>query len=139
MTWQIYALLAAVAAGATAVLTKIGAAGVPPTTVVAIRTAIVFGFVVVVTLIGGEHRSWSRLSIRTLTFLTLSAVATGLSWIAYVRALQLGPVSGVAAIDKLGLTFAAVFAVIWLGEPLTWRLAVGVTLMVAGAVLMIRP
>ena len=71
-------------------------------------------------------------------FLLLSGCATGLSWLAYFRALQLGPVSGVAPIDKLSLPLTVAFAAFFLDEPLSWRLVLGVTLMAAGALLTIR-
>jgi transporter family protein len=138
MTWQLYALLAAIAGGATAVLTKVGAAGVPPNTGVAIRTAVVFIFALSLVFMSGEGRAWPRLSTRAAVFLGLSAIATGVSWLAYFRALQLGPVSGVAPIDKLSLVFAIVLAAAWLGEPLSGRTIIGVTLMVAGALLTLR-
>lgn len=138
MTWQLYALLAAVAGGATAVLTKMGAAGVPPNTGVAIRTAVVFVFAVSLVVASGEGRAWPRMSTRAVVFLVLSAIATGVSWLAYFRALQLGPVSGVAPIDKLSLVFAIGFAAVWLGEPVSGRTVTGVILIVAGALLTMR-
>jgi transporter family protein len=70
---------------------------------------------------------------RTLAFLALSGIATGLSWICYFRALQLGEVSRVAPIDKLSVVFAIVLAGLFLRERLTWQQAVGGTLIVAGS------
>jgi bacterial/archaeal transporter family protein len=75
------------------------------------------------------------ISRRTLTFLTLSGLATGVSWLAYFRALQMAPASWVAPIDKLSLPFTIVLAALWLREPLTWQVAVGVALMAMGALL----
>ena len=138
MTWQTYALLAALAGGATAVLTKLGAESVPPNTGVAIRTAVVFLFALSLVFVSGEGRAWPKMSTRSIVFLVLSAVATGISWLAYFRALQLGPVSGVAPLDKLSLVFAVAFAAAWLGEPLTVRTVIGVMLMVAGALMTLR-
>jgi transporter family protein len=77
-------------------------------------------------------------SRRSLVFLTLSGVATGISWLAYFRALQLGPASRVAPIDKLSLPLTLVLAFLVLGEPMSWRLVLGVALMAAGAMLTIR-
>jgi transporter family protein len=71
-------------------------------------------------------------------FLVLSGLATGLSWLAYYRALQLGPASRVAPIDKLSIAFTVMLAVPVLGEPLTLRVALGVGLMIAGALLTLR-
>lgn len=73
-----------------------------------------------------------------MVFLVLSGVATGLSWLAYFRALQLAPASRVAPIDKLSLAFTIALAVVVLREPLSWRLAVGAALMVAGALLTLK-
>ena len=139
MTWHTYALIAAVTGGAAAVLIKAGAAPVPATTVVLFRTAIILVFSMVAAVWAGEHRSWRALPLRALGFLALSAVATGLSWLAYVRGVQVGPVAGVSSIDRLGLIFAVLFAAVWLGEAVTWRMAAGVLLMIAGALLVVRP
>jgi transporter family protein len=82
-----------------------------------------------------EQRAIGGMSRRTLIFLVLSGMATGASWLAYFRALQMAPASWVAPIDKLSLPFTIVLAVLWLREPLTWQVAAGVTLMVIGALL----
>jgi bacterial/archaeal transporter family protein len=76
---------------------------------------------------------WFAVGQRALLFLVLSGVATGLSWLCYFRALQLAPASRVALIDKLSVAFAIVLGVAVLGEPLTWRIALGGVLIVAGA------
>jgi len=68
--------------------------------------------------------------------LVLSGIATGLSWLCYYRALQLGPASRVAPVDKLSVALVLVFAVVFLGEPFTWKVAVGGSLVVAGVVLL---
>jgi transporter family protein len=70
-------------------------------------------------------------------FLVLSGLATGAAWFAYYRALQLGPASRVAPIDKLSLPLTILLATVWLGEPLSWRLGAGVVLMTMGALLTI--
>ena len=75
--------------------------------------------------------------MKAWTFLILSGVATGLSWICYYRALGLGPVSKVAAIDKLSVAFAIVLGIIFLGENLTWQLALGAGLIIMGAVVIL--
>ena len=71
-------------------------------------------------------------AIKPLTFLVLSGVATGLSWLCYYRALQLAPASLVAPIDKLSVAMAIALGILVLGEPLTWRLALGGGLIVGG-------
>jgi transporter family protein len=83
----------------------------------------------------GEYHSLPELRGRPLRFLCLSGVATGLSWLAYFRALQLAPASRVAPIDKLSLALTIALAALFLGEPISWKLALGAALMVAGALL----
>lgn len=133
MSWLGYALIAAAAAAATAILSKLGVEGVPSNLATAIRTLFV-GAVAWLLVVGlGEHRSAGELSRRTLMFLGLSGVATAVSWLAYFRALQMAPASWVAPVDKLSLPFTIVLAAVFLREPLTWQLGVGVSLMVVGA------
>ena len=135
MTWIGYAVMSAIAAALTAIFAKIGVEGVPSNLATAIRTVVILVFAWAITLGLGEHRALSTLSRRTLTFLVLSALATGVSWLAYYRALQLGPASRVAPIDKMSLPLTLIFAAIFLGETMTWRLMAGVALMTAGALI----
>lgn len=137
MTWLVYAGISAVAAAATAILAKIGVEGVPSTLATAIRTAVVLVFAWAIVFSLGEHRSLATVSRRSLTFLFLSGLATGVSWLAYFRALQLGPASRVAPIDKLSLPLTIVLAALVLGEAVGWKVAVGVALMTVGALLTI--
>lgn len=134
-SWLVFALLSAAFAGATAILAKLGVEGVPSNLATALRTAVVLAFAWAIVLATGELREIPKLSARTLMFLAASGVATGLSWLAYFRALQLGPASRVAPVDKLSLAFTIALATLFLGEPLTWRLALGAALMVAGSLL----
>ncbi|GMU06297.1 MULTISPECIES: EamA family transporter [Corallococcus] len=138
MTWWMYALLSAVFAALTAVLAKVGVEGVPSTLATALRTVVVLVFAWSIALARGEQHALPSLSRRTLLFLTLSGVATGLSWLAYFRALQLGPASRVAPIDKLSLALTVTFAVLILKEPMSWRLGLGVALIVAGTLLTLK-
>ena len=103
MPWWVFAFGSAVAAAATAILAKIGVEGVPSNLATAVRTAIVLVFAWAIVLLRGEQQALSSLRGRPLLFLALSGVATGLSWLAYFRALQLAPASKVAPIDKLSL------------------------------------
>ena len=135
--WLVYALISAAAAGATAILAKLGVRDVPSNLATAIRTVVVLVFAWGIALGGGEQRVLSSLSLRTYGFLAASGIATGVSWLAYFRALQLGPASRVAPIDKLSLPIAVVLAVLLLGEPITWRVGLGVALMVVGSLLTI--
>ena len=138
MSWQAYALLSAIAAGATAVLAKLGVEGVPSNLATAIRTIVILALAWAIVLARGEHHGLGGISRRSLVFLVLSGLATGVSWLAYYRALQLGPASRVASIDKLSLAFTVLLAVPVLGEPLTLRVALGVGLMIAGALVTLR-
>ena len=138
MSWWGYALLSAVAAAATAILAKVGVEGVPSNLATAIRTVVVLVFVVALVAVGGEYRALSSLSSRSLLFLVLSGLATGLSWLAYFRALQMGPASLVAPLDKLSLPLTIVLAATLLGETVSLRMGIGVLLMVGGALLTVR-
>lgn len=138
MSWLNYALLSAGFAAATAILAKIGVEGVPATLATAIRTVVILIFAWSIALARGEHHALATLSRKTVLFLALSGIATGLSWLAYFRALQLGPASRVAPIDKLSLAMTLVLAAVVLKEPLTWKLALGICLMVAGALLTLK-
>ena len=138
MNWFGCAVLSALAAAATAILAKVGVESVSSNVATAVRTAVVLLFVATLVIVRGEYRGIPAISTRSLMFLLLSGCATGLSWLAYFRALQLGPVSGVAPIDKLSLPLTVAFAAFFLDEPLSWRLVLGVTLMAAEASLTIR-
>ena len=138
MSWQAYALLSAIAAGATAVLAKLGVQGIPSNLATGIRTVVILALAWAIVLARGEHQALGAISRRSLVFLVLSGLATGVSWLAYYRALQLGPASRVAPIDKLSLAFTVLLAVPVLGESLTWRVALGVGLMIAGALVAVR-
>jgi transporter family protein len=144
MSWIGWALLSAAFAAATALLAKVGVAHVDSNLAMALRTTVVllFAWAIVFALgksgIGGsgmgalaEIRALDR---RTLLFLALSGLATGLSWICYFRALQLGPASRVAPLDKLSVPLVIVFAWLLLGEKLTAPALIGGLLITAGAV-----
>jgi len=135
MMWVLFALISAVAAAATAILAKIGVAGVPSNLATAVRTTFILPLVWGLVAARGEWLSLKSTSPNTLVFLALSALATGISWLAYFKALQLAPASHVAPIDKLSLPLTIALAALVLGEPLTLKLICGVLLMVAGALL----
>ena len=133
MSWVGYALLSALAAGATAILAKIGIRGVPSNLATAIRTVVILSFAWGLVLARGEAHALRTLSLRSWLFIALSGIATGLSWLAYFKALQMAPASRVAPIDKLSLPITMVLAWLLLGESLSWRMALGSALMVLGA------
>jgi len=137
MHWLAYALTSALAAGATAILAKIGVRDVPSNLATALRTCVVLVFASAIVWARGEYPALRELRGRTLLFLALSGLATGISWLAYFRALQLAPASRVAPIDKLSLPLSIALAWLVLAEPVTGRLLLGVALMVIGALLTI--
>jgi transporter family protein len=134
-SWQLWALLSALFAAMTAILAKIGIEGVNSDFATFIRTIVILiaaGAMVVVT---NHWQAPSTVSSKTWTFLVLSGLATGLSWICYFRALKIGNAAQVAPIDKLSVVMVAIIATAFLGEklsPVNW---VGVALIGVGAVL----
>jgi transporter family protein len=137
MNWLLYAFVSAGAAALTAILAKIGVQGIPSTLATAIRSVVIVIFAWLMVIAFGEHRVIGTISRRSIIFLVLSGIATGVSWLAYFRALQLGPASRVAPIDKLSLPLTILLAALVLSEPIGWRVAVGAALMMIGALLTI--
>ncbi len=133
--WRAWALGSAGFAALTAVLAKVGVAGVNSNLATAIRTGVIFLFSIVLVCTTGEARGVSALAPRTWMFLVLSGLATGLSWLCYFRALQLGEASRVAPVDKLSVVFVLVLATVFLGEKLIWQQWLGGTLILAGAII----
>jgi transporter family protein len=137
MQMLLFALISAGASALTAILAKVGVEGVPSTLATAIRTVVILVFAWGAVFASHQQRAIPDLSRRSVIFLVLSGLATGAAWLAYYRALQLGPASRVAPIDKLSLPLTILLATVWLGEPLSWRLGAGVVLMTLGALLTI--
>ena len=135
--WWIYALLSALFAAVTAIFAKIGVENVNSNLATAIRTVVVLVMIWIIVFWRDEVKGITELSRRTWVFLTISGVATGLSWIFYFKALQMGEVSKVAGIDKLSLALTVLFAVVFLGETLSWKTAVGAGLIVIGTLFLI--
>jgi transporter family protein len=136
MSWIVWSLLAAFFAGLTAILAKIGVTGVDSNLATAVRTAVVLIFSWAIVLATQPASAVFGFSKRTWLFLILSGLATGCSWLCYFRALQLGDAGKVAPIDKLSVVFVILLAALFLGEALTWRSAVGATLITAGAIIL---
>ncbi|MCX6943291.1 MAG: EamA family transporter [Verrucomicrobiota bacterium] len=135
-SWIFWALLSAVFAGLTAVLAKAGVAGVNSHLATAIRTSVVLVFAWAIAGLTVRPLALGELSRRTWLFLALSGLATGLSWLCYFRALQLGPASQVAPVDKLSVVFVLLFAALFLHEPLSLKSGLGALLIVAGAIVL---
>lgn len=136
MNWFLWALLSAFFAGLTAILAKLGVAGVNSNLATAIRTVVILFFTWGIALFTTKPSELLHLSRRTWLFLALSGVATGLSWLCYFRALQLGEASRVAPVDKLSVVFAIALAAIILHERLTWHQLAGGALILSGAVVL---
>jgi transporter family protein len=135
VSWLHWALLSALFAGLTAVLAKVGVQQVSSNLATAIRTAVVLLFAWTIALATGSARL-STVPARAWLFLVLSGLATGASWLCYFRALQLGPASRVAPIDKLSVVVAMALAVLFLHEQLAWQHWLGGALIVAGTIVL---
>jgi transporter family protein len=136
MTWLFWSLLSAGFAAATAVLAKVGVSGVDSNLATAIRTSVILAFTWAIASVTARPGALTHLTARTWLFLTLSGLATGLSWLCYFRALQLGPASRVAPVDKLSVVFVILLAAMFLGERLTIAKAVGGLMIAGGAIIL---
>ena len=135
MSWFHWALLSALFAGLTAVLAKVGVRDIDSNLATAIRTAVILVFAWSIALATSSQRL-DAIPARAWLFLVLSGLATGLSWLCYFRALQLGDASKVAPVDKLSVVVAIVFAALFLREQLTWQHYLGGGLIVSGTVVL---
>jgi transporter family protein len=134
--WEVFALGSALFAGLTAVLAKVGVENISSNLATLLRTFVIVVFLTALVLFRGEWKNPSHLPARSLLFLTLSALATGFSWLCYYRALQLRPASLVAPIDKLSLVVSITLAALFLGERLSlWQWA-GTGFIVTGVLLL---
>lgn len=132
MAWAVYAVLAAFFASLVAIFGKIGIKGVDSNLAVAIRTVIIVFFAWGVVLMQGNAADMFKISRFSYIFIVLSALATGLSWMFYYKALQLGEVSKVAPIDKLSIALTVILAIVFLAEKPTLGTILGATLVTAG-------
>src|SRR5664279_2040643 len=135
--WWFYALLSAFFASLTAIFSKIGVTNVNSNLATAIRTVIILLIAWGIVFFRGEYKSIQTLSKHNLFFLVISGLATGLSWIFYFKALQLGKVSQVAPVDKLSVALTILLSVIFLREALSWKTALGALLIIGGTVVLI--
>jgi bacterial/archaeal transporter family protein len=132
-SWQLWALLSAVFAALTAIFAKIGVENIGSDLATFIRTVVVLLSFLVLLLATGQFATSGPISPRTWTFLILSGLGTGASWLCYFRALKLGPASMVAPIDKLSVVLVALFAFAFLGERPSATGWMGIGLIAAGA------
>lgn len=135
--WWLYALLSALFASLTAIFAKVGITNINSNLATAIRTIIILFVAWGIVLARGETKGLAGISKNNLLFLIISGIATGLSWIFYFKALQVGKVSQVAPVDKLSVALTVILSVLFLGEALTLKTAVGALLIIAGTVVMI--
>ncbi|HIR53968.1 MAG TPA: EamA family transporter [Candidatus Onthovicinus excrementipullorum] len=137
MSWILFAFGSAFFAGVTAILAKIGIRGVNSNVATAIRTIVILIFSWAIVFLVGSWRTIPDLTLRTLTFLILSGLATGASWLCYFRALQLGDVNKVTPIDKSSTVLTILFAFLFLGEPVGVFKVIGMIAIAVGTYLMI--
>jgi transporter family protein len=135
MSWLIFAFLSAIFAAVTAILAKIGVENVNSNLATAIRTIVIMIFAWSIVFFQKSFNGLESISRRSLIFLVLSGLTTGLSWIFYFRALQLGNASKVVPIDKLSLVLTIIFAAIFLSEKVSPIMILGSILMSVGAIL----
>ncbi len=120
--WVVFALGSAVFAGVMSVLVKIGVRGVDSALATALRTVVVLVFAWVMVWVVGSGPDIGRIDLRSLVFLMLSGVATGASWLCYLKALQLGDITKVVPVDKSSTVLTMLLALVFLGEGLTgWK------------------
>jgi transporter family protein len=137
LPWWGFALLSAFFAALTTIFAKLGVEGVDSNLATAIRTLVILVIAWGIVAATGDIRSLGHISPRIWFWLILSAVATGLSWLSYFKALQMGNASFVAPIDKSSLAMILVLSVLFLHEPLTWKSALGTVTILAGTLLFI--
>lgn len=135
MNWFAFALLAAFFAALVAIFGKIGVKEIDSTVATAVRSVVMAAIVVATVAVQGALGKLSSIPRIPLFFILLSGIAGALSWLFYFRALQLGPASQVAPIDRLSAGFAVLLAVFFLGERLSALQVVGIVLLLSGTIL----
>ena len=133
----IFAIGSAVFAALTSILAKIGIEGGGSNLATAIRTLVVVAMAWVMVFITNQQSGLAEISKRSWIFLILSGLATGLSWICYYKALQLGQASKVVPIDKMSVVLTLILAFVFLHEQFTWKSIVGCLLITAGTLFMV--
>ena len=136
LDWRAYAALSALFAAMTAIFGKLGVAEINSDLATFLRTVVILALCACIVSARGAWQNPAGFPAKGLAFLTLSGLATGFSWLCYYRAMQTGPASRVAPIDKLSVVFVVILAAAFLGERLSWRTGLGAILISAGAALM---
>lgn len=135
--WLVFAILSAVFAALTSILAKVGIEGVGSNLATAIRTIVVVGLAWIMVFITGEQTGFSAISKKSWIFLILSGLATGLSWLCYYKAIQIGDVSKVVPIDKLSVVITLILAFVFLHESFSIKSVIGIILITAGTLFMV--
>lgn len=135
--WFVFAILSAVFAALTSILAKVGIDGVNSNLATAIRTVVVVGMAWLMVFVTHAQSGLSDISRKSWIFLILSGLATGLSWLCYYKALQMGQASKVVPIDKMSVVITLILAFVFLHEQFTWKSITGCILICAGTVFMI--
>ncbi len=133
--WRLFALGSAFFAALTAIFGKVGVSDINSDLATFYRTIVILAVSAALVSARQEWQSPGSLSHKGMIYLLLSGIATGLSWLCYFRALQLAPASRVAPIDKFSVVLVVLFAVLLLGEKLTWKVGVGSVLIAGGVIL----
>lgn len=134
--WVFFALASAFFAALTAIFGKLGVTEINSNLATLIRTVVILVMVFGIVAFRNEWQPLNKISPFGISMLVLSAIATGLSWLFYYRALQLGTASRVAPLDKLSIVFVILLSVLFLGESLTWKAMLGSLLVLSGAILL---
>lgn len=135
--WLVFALLSALFAALTSILAKIGIEGVNSNLATAIRTLVVLALVWAIVFGTGVQNGLGEISKKSWTFLILSGLATGFSWLCYYKALQVGEVSKVVSIDKISIVITFVLAVVFLHEAFTVKSLIGISIITVGMLVMV--
>ncbi len=134
-SWQFWALCSAGFAAMTAILAKLGVAGINSDLATFIRTIVVAAALGLLLLVTGQFSAPGPIPRRAIVFLVLSGLATGASWLCYFRALDIGQAAQVAPVDKLSVVLVAIFGALLLGEQLSVRGWIGIAMITGGVVL----
>ena len=135
--WVVFALLSAFFAALTSILAKIGIQGINSNLATAIRTIVVLVMSWAIVFMTGKQNEIGSIGSKSLIFLVLSGIATGLSWLCYYRALQIGEASRVMPVDKFSLVIGMIMAFIILKETITLKTIIGGTLITLGTIVLI--
>ena len=134
--WRLFAFASAFFAALTAIFGKIGVSGINSNLATFVRTIVILLFTIGILFWRGEWSVKGLMDKRVIFFLVLSGLATGASWLCYYRALQLGPASKVAPIDKLSVALTILLAILFLGEPASSKTLIGGALIVLGSLVL---